>query len=369
VTKILDVQNIKVMEVEFLSQMRYNLFVSPQEWEDWKSYLSQLFVYHREGLRQRNITRKAFSSSIPPSPPVSTAATSPSFSEQPQYMPMPNSPYRPQFPQPSNSDRMSSPHHAFPPLDDSPSSASAAIHARVSRKRSREENSISSGLQPPAKRTQQQYNPGPLGIQMPLPQQARMHYPTDPIHHQIPSQYPPQSIPQGRNSLTLTLPETSQHQSPSYPVSQQYSLQPSSPLFPTSPYAASPLSPYSTASNYTSLSPYAGIPHRQMQSTPQSLDTPQGSGYVSGFSSPYRYMQNRFSPFAPVRPVRTLPSQLVPPRMQWNMVQPPEELWYQPLGLHGHSGLRRGIPTYTEYNPGYQYQPLPQNQNHNHGHR
>lgn len=350
------------MEVEFLSQMRYNLFVSPQQWEEWKTFSSRLFAYHREGVRQRNIQRKVFQSSIPPSPPVSTAATSPSFSEQPQYMPMPSSPYRLQFPHP---ERMSSPHRVLPPHDDSPSSASAAIHARVSRKRSREENSLPSGLQPPAKRSQQQYNPGPLGIQMPLPQQGRMHYPTEPLH-QPQSQYQPQSALQTRTSLTLSLPETSQHQSPSYSVSQPYSLQPTSPLFPTSPYAASPLSPYSTASNYTALSPYAGMPHRQMQSTPQPLDTPQGSGYVSGFSSPYRYMQNRFSPFAPVRPVRTLPSQLVPPRMQWNMVQPPEELWYQPLGLHGHSGLRRGIPAYTEYNPGYQYQQPQQNQNHGH---
>jgi len=351
------------MEVEFLSQMRYNLFVSPQQWEEWKTFLSRLFIYQREGLRQRNASRKVFQSSIPPSPPVSTAATSPSFTELPQYMPLPGSPYRLQYPHlPPNAERTVSPHHTLPLLDDSPSSASVAIQARVSRKRSREENSISSGLQPPAKRSQQQYNPAPLGIQMPLPQQPRMHYPTDPVHHQIPSQYPPQqqqSVSQTRASLTLTLPETPQHQSPSYAVSQQFSLQPTSPLFPTSPYAASPLSPYSTASNYTSLSPYAGIPHRQMQSTPQPLDASQGSGYVSGFSSPYRYMQNRFSPFAPVRPVRTLPSQLVPPRMQWNMVQPPEELWYQPLGLHGHSGLRRGVPAYTEYNPGYQYQPPP----------
>src|SRR5579859_3652159 len=152
------------MEVEFLSQMRYNLFVSPQQWEEWKSFLSRLFIYHREGLRQRNIPRKAFQSSIPPSPPVSTAATSPSFSEQAPYMPMPGSPYRLHFSQPSNSERMSSPHRILPLLDDSPSSASAAIHARVSRKRSREENSIPSGLQPPAKRSQQQYNSGPLGI-------------------------------------------------------------------------------------------------------------------------------------------------------------------------------------------------------------
>jgi hypothetical protein len=45
-----------------------------------------------------------------------------------------------------------------------------------------------------------------------------------------------------------------------------------------------------------------------------------------------------------------------------------EELWYQPLGLHGHSGLRKGIPSYTDYNPGYPQYP-PHNQNQNQGQR
>ena len=53
--------------------------------------------------------------------------------------------------------------------------------------------------------------------------------------------------------------------------------------------------------------------------------------------------------------------------MQWNMI-PPEDLWYQPLGLHGHSGLRRGIPTYSGYNPEHhqQYPPPQQRQHQSH---
>jgi hypothetical protein len=352
------------MEVEFLSQMRYNLFVSPQEWEEWKGTLSRMYSYHRDALRQRSFPKKMYSG-IPPSPPVSSAATSPSFSEPPQYMSMSGSPFRMQFPSAPMSDRMSSPHRALPPMDDSPSSASAAIHARVSRKRSREENSLPSGSQPSAKRYQPQYQAGPLGIQIPLPQpqqQSRMHYPTEAMQHHL-QQYPQQTISQNRASLSLTLPDSNQIPSQSY--IHQYPL-PASPSFPTSPYAASPLSPYSTASNYTSLSPYASIPHRQMQSTPQPMESQQAtpSGYASGFSSPYKYLENRYSPYAPVRAVRTLPSQFVPPRMQWSTLPPStEELWYQPLGLHGHSGLRRGIPSYTEYNPGYQQYTQPQNQN------
>jgi len=64
-----------------------------------------------------------------------------------------------------------------------------------------------------------------------------------------------------------------------------------------------------------------------------------------GFSSPYKYLQNRYSPYAPVRPVRTLPSQFIPPRMQWSTLPVNvDELYYHPLGQ---TDLRRGVmPTY-----------------------
>ena len=224
-------------------------------------------------------------------------------------------------------------------------------------------------LQPPPKRfQQQQYNPGPLGIQMPQPQpqQQRMHYPAEQMamqqqHHlQNYQQQQQQPSTHSRVPLTLSLPDQTQSHSPSYPLPQPQSYHhngPVSPSFPTSPYAASPLSPYSTTSHYDSLSPYVPIPHRHNAQTPQQqvltqLESQLPSGYVSGYSSPYKYLQNRASPYAPVRPARTLPSQFVPPRMQWSMIPPSEELWYQPLGLHGHSGLRRGIPAYNEYGAG-----------------
>jgi hypothetical protein len=348
VTKILDVRDIKIMEVEFLSQMRYNLFVSPEQWKEWTGTMSKMFSYHRQAMRQRAMPKKVFySNKSIPSPPISTA--SPSFSEQ-QYLPS-GSPYRMPFPQSQQRSERQSPHRA--PMDDSPSSASAAIHARVSRKRTREDPQ---SLQPPPKRYQQ-YAQGPPGIHMSQPMQPqqqpqqRIHYPTESIGLQHP--YPQPSTAHSRMPLTLSLPDPSQSHSPSYPVVHQY--QPISPSFPTSPYAGSPLSPYSTNSYHEStLSPYANIPHRQMQSTPQPHMDNQ-TGYASGYSSPYTYLQNRYSPYAPVRPVRTLPSQFVPPRMQWTPI-PPEELWYQPLGMHGQTGLRRGVPAYNEY-ANYSYQP------------
>ena len=352
VTKILHVHDIKIMEVEFLSQMRYNLFVSPQQWEEWKTRVSRMYIYHRDCLRQRSIPKKVFHTNIPSSPPVSTIPTSPPFVEQQPYIP--GSPFRMYFPQQSVPERMASPRRVLP-LDNSPSSASAAVHARVtSRKRSREET-MPGGLQPPSKRYQQYPQQAPLGMQMSNHQPHRVQYSVDTIQqtfHQF-----PQSQKQPRVSLSVTLPD--QIHSPSY--LPQYPLQPPSPSYPTSPYAVSPLSPFSTASNYNSLSPYAVPPHRQTQqstpSQPSVVLENQGppTGYSSGFSSPYKYLENRYSPYAPVRPVRTLPSQFIPPRMQWSMISP-EELWYQPLGLHGHSGWRRGIPTYSEYNPEYQQQ-------------
>ena len=353
------------MEVEFLSQMRYNLFVSPEQWEDWKLTVSRMYTYHRDVLRQRAIPRKVFHPSIPPSPPVSTIPTSPSFTEQPNSY-MPGSPFRMHFAPYTQQDRMSSPHRVLPPMDDSPSAASAAIHARVtSRKRSREENSLSVGLQPPpSKRYQPQYPPstGALGIQMP-PQHApppsqRLHYPTDNLQHPLQQSYPPQSssTKQSRVGLSLSLADQSHS-----PISYHHPQ-------PTSPYAVSPLSPYSTNSNFNSLSPYAVPSQHHQRQTPQPLEAVP-VGYASGFSSPYKYLQNRFSPYAPVRPARTLPSQFVPPRMQWSILpSSTEELYYQPLGSHGHGAWRRGVPAYPEFNPGY-YPPPPPPSSHHHGHQ
>jgi hypothetical protein len=291
------------MEVEFLAQLRYNLFVSPEQWQDWKLKVSKMYLYSRDCLRTARAPKYT---SAPVSPIVSEISN---FPEHP-YVSISSSPFRLPMSEP-----VSSPLRplTLPMMDDPPSSASAALHARVSRKRNREDPTPS--LQPPPKR----YHPyaQPLGIQIPVqPQPQRNYFPQD--------KFPTQSRP-----------VDPQHSSPSY--SLQHTFPPvtttSPPSFPTSPYAVSPLSPYSSTSTYHPLSPYP---------------TPQQDLYAS---SPYKYLQNRFSPYAPVRPVRTLPAQFIPPRMQWSMIPPmaSEELSYQPIGLHGQSGLRRGVPEYAQF--------------------
>ena len=365
VTKILHVQDIKIMEVEFLSQMRYNLFVSPEQWEDWKLTVSKMWTYHRNCLRQRRaFPEKVFAPNVPSSPPVTAIVTSPPIFPEAQhaFLPMPGSPLRMHFPAGQQVERLVSPYRMLPALDDSPSAVSAAIHARVSRKRSREDTQGT--LPPPSKRyqpqqppppQQQSFAPVPLGIHLPQPH-SRMQYPTDTITHAI-QPYPPQTN-HPRVSLSLSLP-SDQTRSPSY--LGQHALQPISPTNPTSPFAASPMSPFSQNSNYNSLSPYAVSAHRQIAQQPASQEN--APGYASGYSSPYKYLRNRFSPYAPVRPPRTIQAQFVPPQMQWNLLPPQtDELWYQPLGLHGPSGWRRGIPSYPEYNPGYTHTHYPSSQ-------
>ena len=268
------------MEVEFLSQMRYNLFVSPEQWEDWKMTVSRMYTYHRDVLRQRAIPRKVFHPSIPPSPPVSTIPTSPSFTEQPNSY-MPGSPFRMHFAPYTQQDRMSSPHRVLPPMDDSPSAASAAIHARVtSRKRSREENSLSVGLQPPpSKRYQPQYPPptGALGIQMP-PQHPppappqRLHYPTDNLQHPLQQSYQPQSssTKQPRVGLSLSLPDQTHS-----PISYHHP-QPTSP-YAVSPYPPTPQTPTSTPSPPTPSPPNTTTVKPRNPSRPSLRVTPQDS--------------------------------------------------------------------------------------------
>ena len=41
----INVQEIHIMEVEFLSNMRYSLYVSEREWEDWHQKLGRFWAF------------------------------------------------------------------------------------------------------------------------------------------------------------------------------------------------------------------------------------------------------------------------------------------------------------------------------------
>jgi Cyclin len=59
----ISVTEIHIMEVEFLSNMRYELFVSASEWKEWKNTLGRLGFFYEKALK--------FSSTPAPMTPLS----------------------------------------------------------------------------------------------------------------------------------------------------------------------------------------------------------------------------------------------------------------------------------------------------------
>lgn len=81
----IDVKEIHVMEVEFLSHMKYNLYTSKEQWKDWFQQLRKFWDYHELASalplvdRPRPTTQRP-SVQIPeplPSPPASTTESPP----------------------------------------------------------------------------------------------------------------------------------------------------------------------------------------------------------------------------------------------------------------------------------------------------
>ncbi|RKF60912.1 putative cyclin-like protein [Erysiphe neolycopersici] len=74
----ISVQEIHVMEVEFLSNMRYSLMVSKEQWEEWHQKLG-LFATHCDAATRASVA--PYSLPPMPSPPESTRASPPSNSK------------------------------------------------------------------------------------------------------------------------------------------------------------------------------------------------------------------------------------------------------------------------------------------------
>lgn len=84
VIKILHIADIKLLEIEFLFKVRFNLFVSSQQWEVWETTIAQLYLYHQESLRQQLMSNTIVKRSISSSPPIPVSAVSPLISKTQQ---------------------------------------------------------------------------------------------------------------------------------------------------------------------------------------------------------------------------------------------------------------------------------------------
>ena len=330
------------MEVEFLSNMRYSLLASAEQWKDWQKTLGQFWTYCDKAAKSPPVLYTpqgvpVLQSTIP-SPPTSLQSSPPASVSSTTAYPMANSSL--------NTNHLNTTHH-WPDLQ---------AHS-LSRKRSFEGDLE----EPSAKRISR-----PQTIpQAPYPLIGHtVRREIHPIRHEaprlpvpvpnltvstgLPSGLPMNngySTPTGNSQNVPLLPPLSgRAMSSVYPPAQSWA--PHLPLLtPTGPPQQSP-SGYSTPTRRHS--PHSVQELLSLGSSPISGHFPQNPGHIS----PSFFLQQRSSPYKPVRHVNTL---LYPPpsASMHDYSANVDQMHYQPLGKR--NDYRAGVvPHYAQQSP-YHY--------------
>lgn len=329
------VQEIHVMEVEFLSNVRYNLYASEEEWAQWHTKLGGFSDFFNRAVVIPDEV------DLSPTTPVlrispSLRATSQLSSSTPSKLPSPpaSDPIQPQaaWNQPANT---------YAPLPQ----LGSDIQLANPRKRTRDEQVD----EHPAKRVAvpQIIPPAstlpPTSAMTSLPALPPVITPTSvPSSHQA---YIPGPIP---HLPRPNLPVSSHTLVPSIPATV--------PQQPSTAGRAMPPTTYSSSTNWAPSVPHMptvppvlnGIYHTPISlpdpgryhASPYGMSSATVSPAVSAYSvhtpqthlSPSFFLANRNSPYRPVRAVNTL---LIPPpstSLQQQRSVPFDHMHYQPLG-------------------------------------
>jgi len=307
----INVGEVHIMEVEFLSNMKYCLFTSAEDWANWQSLLGKFAAFverAQQPQRPAPILPPASSLHLPmalPSPPPSNQASPPYAADLSQTA----TPYA--------TINQHGPSPAPSPLAAVQDTQNSKTN---SRKRSHEDYStepppkrVASGYQSytspsnygsaAAQRTQSQQIPRLTlpSLAIPTSSTPSSTYNPPPTHSQ---QLPPLNVP--ARAMAMVYPNTS--------TSSQASHTPA----PASQYASRQQSPYGGS---TTASPSTSVP----QSTVSLHPTAQ--------ISPTYFLQQRNSPYRPVHNVSTL---LYPPPSGALQQRPQnveyDQMHYQPLG-------------------------------------
>ncbi|KAE8450930.1 hypothetical protein EG329_005370 [Mollisiaceae sp. DMI_Dod_QoI] len=335
----ISVTEIHVMEVEFLSNMRYSLLASEKQWAEWHQKLRKFRIY----------CERAANAPLPPVLPQALPA--PSFQSTlpspPSLQPSPPHTY------PVSSDLTNS-HHYQPPLSQAPLSSPLSSMPELDfRGYNRKRNYDGEAEEPVAKRvtrpatTQSQYVPN-------LPP-ARTDIPRLPVPNLTISTSQP--MVNGYNSATSMAPNV-----PLLPPPNGRAM---STVYPSTPSSWGPQLPM--------LTPTGPSPANNGYTTPSRRHSPgsvhdllsYGSSPISGsypnhtpgHISPSVFLQQRSSPYKPVRHVNTL---LYPPpsASMHDYSVNADQMHYQPLGKR--NDYRAGVvPDYAPH-PSYHYPVLPQ---------
>lgn len=344
------------MEVEFLSNMRYSLFTSKKKWEEWHTVLGKFGTFFDRASKVPasgalspigpSMPSLAIPSGFIPSPPT-RQQTSPTTRAlySPSHLAFSNTPLL----QPQTTSATVSPIGTLPEL------------GPIQRKRSTDYSS-----EPPAKRLAHGFTPGPYSNAPPIP---TLQTPVNrsfepPSMNRLPplpslSIPPPQQMPpaQLKNWSELPLPVPgSRSMGMVYPPPVQWQHPMSTPTSGAPPPFASSYTP--TADQSRQMSPCL----------PSAGSSPVPAPFPASNSrqlSPSYFLNQRQSPYRPVRGVQTL---LVPPPQ--TSVQNPakniayEQMQYQPLG-RPLTERRAGLLPYMDRNAWpeshqFNQQPIPQ---------
>jgi hypothetical protein len=381
----ISVNEIHVMEVEFLSNMRYSLLVSSDEWEQWLDKLTAFWSYLELAQRPaspspspllvpsptlRSFLSPMHSPIVPLTPSTQTAH---SFTlRSPNLAPLANG--APTWPLSFSGDAASPLALKPEPYPISATSSNAVLRKRPfpdsepaepsAKRMSRiPAGAANMGLQntatlPPASAPQAQYNglphPGtvpPLSVRptpTQYPESMRPQVPSltlnttqvadvpvAPAQPYVPPAYPAQQAPlplpplaSGVRAMAMVYPTTTY--APSQPIAATCGTVTPTTTFPPMTYGTPTkrLSPQSSLTAFPGSSPVV-----------MGMGTPAGaaSGLHTPIShSPSIYLQQRNSPYKPVRHVNTLlyppPSAFLQHYQLPNPVLLPNQMHYQPLG-------------------------------------
>lgn len=350
----ISVQEIHIMEVEFLSNVRYNLFASASKWNEWHAKLRQFSEFYNKASRvpeEEQLAPKTpalrISPSLGPTPPLpspSPASKLPSPPANDSLRPLPN--WNPSL---TNSSYA-------PPLPRLGNEIPASVNPR---KRSRDEPTE----EHPAKRVAMSNPPvATLPPSSALPNIPTLppvltptsapssHAPHMPMPRPVSQQLPRPNLPP--SNLTPTIPSTMSQQHPSIsvrPIPSAYNppAQTSHWVQQMPPSTSVPSVSSGVYTNPVSLpdpgrhhSPF-GVSNTLSPALPAYVHTPPMH------LSPSFWLANRNSPYRPVRSVNTL---LIPPpsaSLQQHRSIPYDHMHYQPLGKSA-AERRTGLVPYFQ---------------------
>ncbi|KAJ5752950.1 hypothetical protein N7520_009867 [Penicillium odoratum] len=344
------VQEIHVMEVEFLSNIRYDLFASEAEWARWHTKLG-LFADYFNAASLHPVESETPALRIsPPRLPQSPLSK----------LPSPPSDFRPHS-QPN----WHMPVHGLP----YPAPQLGEVALGGSRKRSRDDDNE---LQPMKRIVRPATNPVPHPAPLSIPANAMNTLPPVLTPNSAPVAQGVSRLPPPNLNLTPTSNPMPQ-QLPSTPVSQlpmPGRLPPaynrSANWMPSHQMPSAQLPPVASGVyNAPTLPDLA----RHHQSSPFGVTSSTVSPAISAYSvhtpqthlSPSFFLANRNSPYRPVRSVHTL---LIPPpstSMQQQRSVPFDHMHYQPLSKGStdrKTGLLPFIPSADPWYQGHVLQPF-----------